>query len=79
MFSDSNGNKILSILEISSFRSLEHLAFDPKMRQYTRTIAPGVQLGKENGLSLLLDAETYDYAYSKQVTFLLKLRRLLLL
>ena len=36
------------------------------MRTYTRSIEPGVQLGKENGLSVLLDAETYDDAYSKQ-------------
>jgi len=26
----------------------------------------GIQLGKENGLSLLLDAEVYDYAFSPQ-------------
>ncbi len=29
-------------------------------------IFPGIQLGKENGLSLLLDAEVYDYAFSPQ-------------
>ena len=27
---------------------------------------PGIQLGKENGLSILLDAEVYDYGFSPQ-------------
>ena len=30
------------------------------------TVLPGIQLGKENGLTLLLDAEVYDYAFSPQ-------------
>ena len=30
------------------------------------TVVPGIQLGKENGLTLLLDAEVYDYAFSPQ-------------
>ena len=36
------------------------------MTNYSRTIKPGIQLGKENGLTLLLDAEVYDYAFSPQ-------------
>ncbi len=36
------------------------------MSNYSRTIEPGIQLGKENGLTLLLDAEIYDYAFSPQ-------------
>ena len=34
------------------------------MRNYTQTIKPGIQLGKENGLSILLGAEVYDYGFS---------------
>lgn len=42
------------------------ITFDPKladvpfstlMTNYTKSIQPGIQLGKENGLSILLDAE----------------------
>ena len=36
------------------------------MKNYSETIGPGIQLGKENGLTLLLDAEVYDYAFSPQ-------------
>ena len=36
------------------------------MTNYSSTIGPGIQLGKENGLTLLLDAEVYDYAFSPQ-------------
>ena len=36
------------------------------MQQNTKNIVKGINLGKENGLSLLLDAEVYDYAFSPQ-------------
>jgi hypothetical protein len=39
---------------------LEHVPFELLMRNYTQTIKPGIQLGKENGLSILLDAEVCD-------------------
>jgi len=30
---------------------------------FSRQISPGAKVGKANGLTLLLDAETYDYSY----------------
>ena len=36
------------------------------MKDYSNTIEPGIMLGKENGLTLMLDAEVYDYAFSPQ-------------
>ena len=36
------------------------------MKDYSETIEPGIMLGKENGLTLMLDAEVYDYAFSPQ-------------
>ena len=36
------------------------------MLSHTAQIPRGIHLGKENGLSLLLDAEVYDYAFSPQ-------------
>ena len=36
------------------------------MQDNTKNIKKGINLGKENGLSLLLDAEVYDYAFSPQ-------------
>ena len=36
------------------------------MQENTKNIKKGINLGKENGLSLLLDAEVYDYAFSPQ-------------
>ena len=36
------------------------------MKDYSNTIKPGIMLGKENGLTLMLDAEVYDYAFSPQ-------------
>jgi hypothetical protein len=37
--------------------NLEHIPFETLMINYTKQIKPGIQLGKENGLSVLLDAE----------------------
>jgi hypothetical protein len=36
---------------------LERIPLGPLMINYTKGIEPGIQLGKENGLSILLDAE----------------------
>ena len=36
---------------------LETVPFQTLMTNYTKRIKPGIQLGKENGLSILLDAE----------------------
>ena len=36
------------------------------MKNFSNTISPGIMLGKENGLTLMLDAEVYDYAFSPQ-------------
>ena len=36
------------------------------MKNFSNAIGPGIMLGKENGLTLMLDAEVYDYAFSPQ-------------
>ena len=45
------------------------------MKDYSNTIEPGIMLGKENGLTLMLDAEVYDYAFSPQRGEGFKVRR----
>ena len=45
---------------------LEEVPFADLMKLNTKNIKKGINLGKENGLSLLLDAEVYDYAFSPQ-------------
>ena len=45
---------------------LEKEPFSTLMQENTKNIKKGINLGKENGLSLLLDAEVYDYAFSPQ-------------
>ena len=35
---------------------------------YVRRIDPGVKVGKENGLTLLLDAEVFDYTFHRHVS-----------
>ena len=52
--------------QITFNASLDDLPFASLMTNYSETIGPGIQLGKENGLTLLLDAEVYDYAFSPQ-------------
>ena len=52
--------------QITFNASLDNLPFASLMTNYSSTIGPGIQLGKENGLTLLLDAEVYDYAFSPQ-------------
>ena len=46
--------------------TLDDVPFSDLMKNHTKGIQRGIQLGKENGLSLLLDAEVYDYAFSPQ-------------
>ena len=41
---------------------LDNVPFETLMRNYTQTIKPGIQLGKENGLSILLDAEVSKFS-----------------
>ena len=43
--------------QISFNHTLKDLPFETLMTNFSRTIEPGIQLGKENGLTLLLDAE----------------------
>ncbi len=45
---------------------LDHVPFEWLMRNYTNTIKPGIQLGKENGLSILLDAEVSMFLFNNQ-------------
>ena len=46
-------------------RSLDHLPFWRKLfGEENINIKPGSEVGKANGLSILLDAETYDYTVS---------------
>jgi len=52
--------------QISFDAELETMPFETLMTNFSRNIKPGIQLGKENGLTLLLDAEVYDYAFSPQ-------------
>ena len=47
-----------------------HLSYAQKLfgidgKSYTRQIKPGVNVGKINGLVLLLDAETFDYTMNR--------------
>lgn len=43
--------------QITFDRELEQIPFALLMKNFTPTIQPGIQLGKENGLSILLDTE----------------------
>ena len=52
--------------QITFKESLNDVPFSDLMTENSAQIKRGIQLGKENGLSLLLDAETYDYAFSPQ-------------
>ena len=52
--------------QITFNKSLENVPFADLMKLHTENIPKGIHLGKENGLSLLLDAEVYDYAFSPQ-------------
>ena len=58
--------RFIRILQISFNKSLFDLPFETVMKDYSNTIEPGIMLGKENGLTLMLDAEVYDYAFSPQ-------------
>jgi hypothetical protein len=55
--------------------SYDHLAFSRKMFgppkqpvSYSRMIKAGTKVGKANGLSVLLDAETFDYTFQKSAS-----------
>ena len=52
---------------------LAEVPFSTLMTNYTKSIQPGIQLGKENGLSILLDAEvnytTFSKHFHKAMTF----------
>ena len=52
--------------QITFDHKLENETFEKLMLSHTAQIPRGIHLGKENGLSLLLDAEVYDYAFSPQ-------------
>ena len=43
--------------------SLDHMPFWSKLFEENDSILPGSEVGKANGLTVLLDAETYDYTY----------------
>ena len=43
--------------------SLEHLAYWDKLFRQNDLVKPGSEVGKANGLTVLLDAETFDYTY----------------
>ena len=49
--------------QITFDEELQHVPFEILMRNYTQSIKPGIQLGKENGLSILLDAEVFIIIY----------------
>ena len=44
-------------------RSLDNLAFWNKIFDNTKGVRRGSEVGKANGLTVLLDAETFDYTY----------------
>ncbi len=52
--------------QITFDKKLQNLSFAVLMKNHSLGIGPGIQLGKENGLTLLMDAEVYDYAFSPQ-------------
>ena len=55
--------------QITFDKKLEAIPFESLMKQYTQSIEPGIQLGKENGLSILLDTEVRWDWMSRQMTF----------
>ena len=61
--------------QITFDKNLQNVPFESLMKDHSHKIQRGIQLGKENGLSLLLDAETYDYAFSPQKGKLSKVNR----
>ena len=49
--------------QLSFNNSLDHLPYWSKLFAEKENILPGSEVGKANGLTVLLDAETYDYTY----------------
>ena len=61
--------------QLSFNPDLDHLPFSVKLFgpksepiSYSRQIKPGAKVGKENGLTLLLDAEIFDYTFHRHVS-----------
>ena len=50
--------------QITFDRALDDVPFVVLMKNFTKTIQPGIQLGKENGLSILLDTEVKRKQYT---------------
>ena len=44
-------------------KSLGHLPYWKKLFTMNNQVRPGSEVGKANGLTVLLDAETFDYTY----------------
>ena len=49
--------------QLSFNQSLDHLPFWSKLFGPKENIQAGAEVGKANGLTVLIDAETYDYTY----------------
>ena len=56
--------------------SLDHMPFWSKLFEENDSILPGSEVGKANGLTVLLDAETYDYTYYLRAGEGFKVRRM---
>ena len=50
-------------LSFNKNKSLDKLPYWRKLFGVNEKILPGSEVGKANGLTVLLDAETYDYTY----------------
>ena len=50
-------------LSFNKNKSLDKLPYWTKLFGANEKILPGSEVGKANGLTVLLDAETYDYTY----------------
>ena len=50
--------------QITFNESLDNIPFQTLMTDYSSTIGPGIQLGKENGLSLLLGKNMPDFPHN---------------
>ena len=52
--------------QITFNQSLDHMSFASLMTNYSSSIKPGIQLGKENGLTLLLGNFHQDFNPNNQ-------------
>ncbi len=66
--------------QITFDKTLDEVPFVVLMKNFTRNIKPGIQLGKENGLSILLDTEVIEkiflFSCGGDCTYLRMVRRL---